>query len=144
MRIIIRYLFLETIPTVPGDKESSDKRLPLDNQIAEQIADGQVHDGAWRYTSEGRKAIYKLPRQAESLDDRERLERFATLAGININDLTPKEQQRLTGLMNADDMDYQFASKKGMSMAAFYGNRANSEKTQRQRLFKKIRRLAKS
>lgn len=142
IRIIIRYLFLETIPTVPGDKESSDKRLPLDNQIAEQIADGQVHDGAWRYTSEGRKPIYKLHAQAESLDDRERLLGFAEHAGININDLTPKDQQRLTELMNADDMGYQLASKKGVSLATFYGNRADSEKTQRHRLFKKIRRLA--
>jgi hypothetical protein len=142
MRIIIRYLFLGTIPSVPGDKESSDKRLPLDNHIAEQIADGQVHDGAWRYTSEGRKPIYKLPAQTEPLDDRERLLRFAELAGININDFTPKQQQRLLEYMNADDMGYQPASKKGVSLSALYGNRADSEKTQRYRLFKKIRRLA--
>lgn len=142
IRIIIRYLFLETIPTVPGDKEYSDKRLPLDNQIAEQIADGQVHDGAWRYTSEGRKPIYKLPAQAEPLDDRERLLGFAEHASININDLTPKDQQKLTEFMNADDMGYQLASKKGVSLAAFYGNRADSEKTQRHRLFEKIRDLA--
>ena len=142
VQIIIRYLFLETIPTVPGDMESSNKRLRLDNEIVEQIADGQVHEGAWRSTSEGMKPIYTLPAQTEPLDDRERLLRFVGRAGININDLTPKDQQRLTELMSADDMGYQLASKKGLSLAAFYGNRADSEKTQRHRLFEKIRDLA--
>jgi hypothetical protein len=142
MRVIIRYLFLATIPSVPGDKESSDKRLPLDDQMAEQIADGEIHDGAWHYTSQGRKPIYRLPAHGEPSDEQDRLLRFAELAGININDLTAKEQQRLSELMTADDMGYQLASKKGVSLAAFYGNRADSEKTQRYRLFKKIKRLA--
>jgi len=142
IRILIRYLFLGTIPTVPSDRKSGGKRLPLDNQIGERIADGQVHDGAWRYTSEGRKPIYKLPEHADTLDERERLLRFVELAGINIKDLTVKEEQRLLELMDAYDMGYQFASKKGVSLSAFYGNRADSEKTQRNRLFRKIRDLA--
>ncbi|MFC1930064.1 hypothetical protein ACFLW6_04320 [Chloroflexota bacterium] len=141
LQIIVRYLFLETIPSIPGDEESSHKRLSLDHQIAAQIADGQVSNGAWRSTPQGMKPVYKLPAQEEPSDDSERLDRFATLAGIDMNALTPKEQQRLMELMEAFDMDYNFASKKGVPIAAFYGDRADSEKTQRQRLFKKIRDL---
>jgi hypothetical protein len=140
--IVMRYFFIETIPNTPGDEASSHNRLPLDGQIAGQIADGQESIGTWHSTPSGRKPVYKLPTQEEPLDDSERLARFTSLVGISIDDLTPKDQHRLLELMNAIDMGHEFASKKGLSIADYYGTRADSEKTQRSRLFQKIERLA--
>lgn len=141
--IIMHYFFIETLPSVPSDEASSHKRLPLDDQKAELIAGGQESTGAWHYTPSGRKPLYKLPtQQEEPLDDSERLAIFISLAGINIDDLTPKERHRLLELLKAIDMGHNFASKKGLSIADYYGDRADSEKTQRSRLFQKIKRLA--
>ena len=141
--VLMRYFLLETIPSIPGDEASSHKRLPLDDQKAELIAGGQESTGAWHYTPSGRKPLYKLPtQQEEPLDDSERLASFTSLAGINIDDLTPKERHRLLELLKAIDMGYNFASKKGLPIADYYGDRADSKKTQRSRLFQKIKRLA--
>jgi hypothetical protein len=52
--------------------------------------------------------------------------------------LTDGESNRIWDLFKALDMGYSFGSKQGVSVAAYYGERADSEKTQRQRLFKKI------
>lgn len=142
--IIMRYFLIESMPSMPGDEASSYKRLPLDDEMAELVADGQVYTGARYSKPNGMKPQYNLPTHEESLDDSERLARFAMHVGISMDDLTPKEQQRLVEIMNALDMDYGFASKKGLSIADYYGDRADSEKTQRQRLFKKIKRLRSS
>ena len=115
--------------------------MPLDRQIAEQITDGQESIGAWHSTPSGRKPVYKLPTQEEPLDDSERLEEFTSLVGIDINDLTPKEQDMILDLLSALDTGYEFSSKKGVPIKAYYGDRANSQKTQRSKLFKKIKRL---
>jgi len=141
LRIIMRYLFIETIPSISSDETSSSKRLPLDDQLVEHIADGQVSIGVRRSTLGGMKPVYKIPIQEEPLEDSERLEKFVKLIGINLDDFNPKEQHRLIELMTALDMDYEFASKKGVSITDYYGGRADSEKTQRSRLFKKIKRL---
>jgi len=98
--IIMRYFLIETLPSVPSDEASSHKRLPLDSQIAEQVADGQESIGTWHSTSSSRKPVYKIPTQEEHLDDSERLARFALLAGINIYDLNPKEWDIILDLLN--------------------------------------------
>jgi len=136
--VVMRYCILGTIPRIPADAASSCKQLRLQPQTAEQIADGQESIGASRWTSRGRKQVYK-PRMLAPLEDEEHLERFAHLAGINLNDLTAGEQRRLLDLMNACDMGYELASKRGLSLADYYGDRADSEKTQRYRLFEKIK-----
>jgi len=74
----------------------------------------------------------------EYLSDSDRLSQFCELAGIDMNTLTDSESSRVLDILNALDTGYDFASKQGVSMAAYYGDKANSEKTQRQRLFKKI------
>jgi hypothetical protein len=56
-----------------------------------------------------------------------------------MNTLTDGESSRILDILHAQDAGYDFASKEGVSMQAYYGDRADSEKTQRQRLFKKIR-----
>ncbi|MFC1907726.1 hypothetical protein ACFLW8_06545, partial [Chloroflexota bacterium] len=55
---------------------------------------------------------------------------------------TAGESNRLLDILHALDIGYEFASKLGVSMQAYYGDRADSEKTQRQRLFKKIREIS--
>lgn len=73
------------------------------------------------------------------LDDADRLSQFCDLAGEDMSDLTEADNRRILELLTLLDAGYDFASKQGVSMAAYYGERADSEKTQRQRLFKKIR-----
>lgn len=75
----------------------------------------------------------------EYLNDSDRLSQFFDLAGIDRDTLTDGESNRVLDMLGALDTGYDFASKKGVSMQAYYGDRADSEKTQRQRLFKKIR-----
>jgi hypothetical protein len=139
--IVMRYFFIETIPSTPGDEASSHKRLPLDRQIAGQIADGQESIGSWHSTPSGRKPMYKLPTREEPLDDSERLSQFASLAGVNLDEFTAKEQERMLDLFSFFDRGNQKSSKTGISLRDYYGDRADSEKTQRQRLFQKIKRL---
>lgn len=79
------------------------------------------------------------PEDMLDLDDKERLFRFCELTGIGMNTLTDGESSRVLDILHALDIGYAFASKTGVSMAAYYGDKANSEKTQRQRLFNKIR-----
>ena len=80
--------------------------------------------------------------RVEYTSDSDRLEQFYELVGIEMNALTDGDARRVLDILNALDMDYDFASKQGVSMAAYYGKRADSEKTQRQRLFKKIKEKA--
>jgi hypothetical protein len=138
--MLVRYFFIETIPSVPSDEETSHKRLSL---IEGQIADGQESIGTWQYTSNGRKQIYKQATEEEPMEDGERLSKIASSAGIDLDDLTPGEQKRILELADAIDSGYENSSKTGMSYKDYYGSRADSEKTMRQRLFKKITRLSK-
>lgn len=73
------------------------------------------------------------------LSDEDRLSEFYELAGVEISTLTAGESSRMLDIFHALDLGYDFAAKQGMSMQAYYGTRADSEKTQRQRLFKKLR-----
>ncbi|MGA7728060.1 MAG: hypothetical protein WCA62_04315, partial [Dehalococcoidales bacterium] len=82
----------------------------------------------------------------EYLNDNDRLSQFCELAGIEMNVLTNGDVRRISELFIATD-DFtgygcDFASKQGISLNSYYGERANSEKTQRQRLFKKIRQVS--
>jgi hypothetical protein len=137
--ILIRYFFIETIPRVPSDEESSQKRLPL---MEGQIADGQESIDSWQFTSNGRVPIYKQATKEEPLEGSERLSQFARLAGISLDDFTPREQARLLELLDAFDSGYEKSSKTGRSFRDYYGYRADTEKTMRQRLFQKIKRAA--
>ena len=137
---LVRYFLIETMPGVPSDEETSHKRLSL---IEEQIAVGQEFIGTWKSTPRGRKPIYKQATEEEPMEDGERLSQFASLAGINLDDFTPGEQKRMLELADAIDSGYEKSSKTGMSYKDYYGSRADSEKTQRQRLVKKSKRLAK-
>ena len=78
----------------------------------------------------------------EYLGDADRLSQFCELVGVDMNTLTDGESSRLLDILHALDTGYDFASKHGISMRAYYGNKADSEKTQRQRLFKKIRKAS--
>jgi len=138
--ILIRYFFIETIPSVPSDEETSHKRLSLTEG---NIAVGQEFIGTWKSTSSGRKPTYKQTVQEDPLDKGERLSKFASLAGINLDDFTPGDQARILELADAFASGFGKSSKIGMSYKDYYGDRADSEKTQRQRLFQKIKRLAK-
>ena len=73
------------------------------------------------------------------LSDEDRLLQFCELAGIEIDILTAGDSSRMLDILRRLDGGNDFSSKKGISMQACYGARANSEKTQRQRLFKKLR-----
>ena len=77
------------------------------------------------------------------MEDGERLLGLVTSQGVKIDDLTPGDQKRLIELLHAFDDGYEISSKTGMSLKDYYGNRADSEKTQRQRLRKKVKKLAK-
>ena len=81
----------------------------------------------------------KSDEPCEYLNDSDRLSQFCELVGIEMNALTDGESNRILDILHALDADYDFASKEGWSMQSYYGDRADSEKTQRQRLFKKIR-----
>lgn len=73
------------------------------------------------------------------LSDGDRLSQFCELAGVDMDTLTGGDSNRILDILHALDEDYDFASKQGMAMRAYHGERADSEKTQRQRLFKKLR-----
>jgi len=73
------------------------------------------------------------------LSDSDRLSQFCELAGIEMDKLTDGDSSRILDILHALDMGYDFSSKQGVSMQAYYGDRADSEKTQRQRLHKKLR-----
>ncbi len=77
-----------------------------------------------------------------SLKDEDPLEAFAELAGIDLKKFTTGELLRLTDLCNAFDSGIVKSSKTGISFTAFYGEKSDSEKTQRSRLFKKVRKLS--
>jgi len=109
--------------------------------MAGQIADGQESIGTWQFTPSGKKPMYKLPTREEPLDDNERLSQFASLVCVNLDEFTPKEQERILDLLDFYDRNNQKSSKTGISLKDYYGDRADSEKTQRQRLFQKIRNL---
>lgn len=68
------------------------------------------------------------------LDDNDHLFEFATQAGIDLNQITPKEQERILDLL--DFFDTQDKTYKDR-----YGDKADSEKVQRSRLFRKVKRL---
>ena len=78
---------------------------------------------------------------AHKASDGERLQNFAELAGIDMVELTPRETERVLDLMDFFDWGGQNSSKTGVSFKEYYGGDSDSEKTQRNRLFKKIRRL---
>jgi hypothetical protein len=71
----------------------------------------------------------------------DRLTELAESVGLDMAELTPGEQSRLLGLFSALDGGISMSSKQGLSLESLYGERADSEKTQRSRLFKKIRGL---
>lgn len=79
------------------------------------------------------------PEDICDLDDSERLLRFAELVGIDINEFTPKERERMMGLVDLFEKDYEKGSKIGLSFKDYYGDKSDSEKTQRAKLFQKIR-----
>ena len=79
------------------------------------------------------------PEDMLHLDDKERLCQFAEMAGIDLNEFKPKEQERMLDLLNFFDRGNEKSSKVGTSLKEYYGGRADSEKTQRARLFQKIR-----
>ena len=74
--------------------------------------------------------------------DNERLHDFAVLAGIDLNEFTPKETDFLAENLDLLDTTVDLSSKKGISFKDHYGAKADSKKTQRNRLFKKVRRLS--
>ena len=78
------------------------------------------------------------PEDMLDLDDKERLYQFAALAGIDLNEFTPKEQERMLDLLHLLKRDNEKGSKAG-TFKEYYGGRADSEKTQRSRLFQKVR-----
>lgn len=73
------------------------------------------------------------------LDDANRLSQFFEIAGVDMSMLTEGELARILDLLNALDIGFDFSSKKGRPIEAYYGDKADSEKTQRNRLFRKIR-----
>jgi hypothetical protein len=73
------------------------------------------------------------------LSEDERLMSFTERAGIDLKDLTTSDCRRILYLLEGLESGYEFASKRGVPISALYGDRANSEKVKRQRLFKKIR-----
>ena len=78
--------------------------------------------------------------EIEFLDDNDRLSLFCELTGIDSSTLTDNESARILDILKALDAGYEFASKQGVSMAAYYGeDRKEAEKKARQRLFKKIK-----
>lgn len=81
--------------------------------------------------------------KVQYLNDSDRLSQFCELAGVDMDVLTDSESSRILDLLNALDIGYGFASKQGVSIAAYYGDKADSEKTQRQRLFQKMRIVSK-
>lgn len=94
--------------------------------------------GRLEYVSDFTGIEPSVDNKIDYLNNRDRLSQFYELAGIDMELLTDRESSRILDLLNALDV-YDFASKQGFSMAAYYGDKADSEKTQRQRLFKKIR-----
>ena len=87
--------------------------------------------------------LHTEDRRIEYLNDQDRLSQFWELAGVEMGSFTDGESRRILDLFTAlDDIEgygYSLASKKGISLKAYYGDRADSEKAQRQKLFKKIR-----
>jgi len=81
----------------------------------------------------------KTSKPLEYLSDTERLSQFCELVGIEMNTLTDSDSSLVLDLLHALDMGYNFASKQGVSMQAYFGDKADSKKTQRQRLFKKLK-----
>jgi hypothetical protein len=73
------------------------------------------------------------------ISDEKRLLSFCELAGTDRSTLSDSEAKRILDLLCALDEGFEFSSKQGVSIKAYYGDRADSEKTQRQRLFKKLR-----
>ena len=92
-----------------------------------------------RYVSEFNGIEPSIENNIEYLNDNDRLSFICELAGIEMDKLTDGDSSRILDILYVLDAGYDFASKQGVSMAAYYGDKANSEKTQRQRLFKKLR-----
>jgi len=110
------------------------------------VDSGVIHRGYEYEDDEGHKVqdIIDDSYKDVALTDQERMEHFGRLgrlAGININELTPKDQAYVLELLHAVDMGYEFSSKQGLSIKDFYGDKADTKKTTRSRLFKKIRNL---
>ncbi|MFC2027131.1 hypothetical protein ACFLU3_00440 [Chloroflexota bacterium] len=74
--------------------------------------------------------------------DNERLLDFAVLAGFDLNEFTPKEIELMAETLDLLDTTVDPSSKKGISFKDYYGAKANSKKTQRHRLFEKVRTLS--
>lgn len=79
------------------------------------------------------------PEDMLDLDDSDRLLRFAELVGIDINEFTPREQERMLGLLDFFEKGNEKSSKMGISFKDYYGGKSDSEKTQRAKLFQEIR-----
>ena len=79
------------------------------------------------------------PEDMCDLDDSERLLRLAELVGIDMNEFTPREQERMLGLLDFFETGNEKNSKIGLSFKDYYGDKSDSEKTQRAKLFQKIK-----
>ena len=81
-----------------------------------------------------------------ALDDNEAIYAYFAQKGINYDDLTPKEWAEILERRDLYRMGYEFGSKKGVSMASFYGEAAQVKEKSWSRVLKKIdalRRMAK-
>ena len=93
------------------------------------------------------KLVYKdniLGKVMPDLNDDDCLSQFASLAGIDLSDFAPKEQERILDLLYFHERIGDKSAKTGVSYADYYGERADSEKVQRVRLFHKIKDKTKS
>lgn len=73
------------------------------------------------------------------LDDYDRLSQFFDLAGIEMSSFTDSECHMIAELINVFDAGYSRASKQGISLKDYYGDKADSKKTQWYRLRNKIK-----
>lgn len=109
----------------------------LIHKWAEDSATSSVSQERMVHGDKALEAIKVKPH--ENLSNAERLSRLCELVGIEMNTLTDSESRLLLEHLHALDAGYDFASKQGASMQAFFGDKADSKKTQRQQLFKKLR-----
>ncbi|MFC2018694.1 hypothetical protein ACFLU4_01890 [Chloroflexota bacterium] len=127
------------------DYSSSETHYPrLSTKSINRLIDsGLIHRGYEYEDNEGNKTpnIIDGSYKDDVLTDQERIEYFGRLAGISINELTPRDQTYLIELLHVVDMGYEFSSKQGLSIKDFYGDKADSKKTTRSRLFKKVKDL---
>lgn len=138
-------LYRAVIHDLRREYAGSETHYPrLSTKSMDRLVDsGVIHRGYEYEDDEGHKVLDVIDDSHGDavLTDEERMEYFGRLAGININELTPKDQAYVLELLNIMDRGYEFSSKHGLSIKDFYGDKADTKKTTRSRLFKKIRNL---